>query len=175
MTADPHMQLEIVTPTSPEHFDAVRALCWEYLEFLLTLGPEDTAVVRLAYPREKYARVLDALETDHMPPRGALRLALLNGEPVGCGMSHRLFPDTAEFKRIYVRDSARGCGAGRAIVMALLEQARQDGLARVLMDTGKALTAAQALYLSMGFALRGPYQEVPDIARDRLVYFEMVL
>lgn len=175
MTGGLQPGLRIVTPNGPDQFDSVRRLCWDYRSFLLGLGPEDAAVVRLAYPRDTYAKILETLETAHMPPHGAVRLALLDGDPVGCGMSHRLFADAAEIKRVYVRDDARGCNAGRAIVTALVDQARADGLARVLMDTGKVLEAARGLYLAMGFTLRGPYQDVPEIARDRLIYFEMAL
>lgn len=169
------MDLNIVTPETPEQFDAVRDLCWDYRAFLMGLGGEDEIIVRHAYPEDKYTRILASLETLHMPPNGAVRLALLDGRPVGCGMSHRLFPEVAEIKRVYVRDEVRGCGAGRAIMEALIAQCRAEGYRRILMDTGKVLTAAQTLYLSMGFQYRGPYQEVPDIARNRMVFLEMAL
>jgi GNAT superfamily N-acetyltransferase len=76
---------------------------------------------------------------------------------------------------VFVRDEARGIGAGRALIQALIDQCREDGFERILMDTGTPLKAAQNLYLSMGFRLRGPYQKMPDIAKDRAIFFEMDL
>lgn len=167
--------LTITDPASPADYDAIRALCWEYRDFLLTLGGADAEIVRTFYPEETYARVMARLETDHAAPAGGAKLVRLDGATVGCGMFHRLAPDAAEIKRVYLRDSARGRGAGRALMEALVAQCRADGYARILMDTGLPLTAARDLYLSMGFRLRDPYQEIPDTARERLLFFEMQL
>lgn len=108
-------------------------------------------------------------------PQGAIRLAIKNNVAVGCGMYHALAPDTAEIKRVYITEPARGTGAGFAVMNSLIEQARQSGYRRILMDTSKPLRAAQKLYLSMGFVLREPYQDVPEIAQDHLLFFEMQL
>ena len=167
--------LEIIDPKTPDALDAVRGLCWDYLEFLKSLGGTDAQIVTLAYPQEKYSRLMDNLAEEHAPPAGGIRLALLDGAPVGCGMFHSLAPDTAEIKRVYVAPEARGSGAGRALMVALMEACRAQGFARILMDTGRPLVAAQALYLSLGFQERGPYQDVPDFARDGLLFFEMAL
>ncbi|MDU8912733.1 GNAT family N-acetyltransferase [Aestuariicoccus sp. MJ-SS9] len=167
--------LDIREARTPEDFDAVRDLCWDYRDFLLELGPKDAAIVRHFYPRDGYAKVMARLETDHAPPSGSVKLARLDGAAVGCGMLHRLEPGTAEIKRVYVRDAARGRGAGRALMQALIAQCRDMGFRRILMDTGKPLTTATALYLSMGFRLRGPYQPVPDLAKDHLIFFQMDL
>lgn len=171
----PPAQLRIEDPQGPEALAAVRTLCWEYLEFLRGLGGIDAEIVTQAYPPEKYARIMDDLETEHAPPAGGLRLARLDGKPVGCGMFHTLEPGTAEIKRVYVAPAARGTGAGRALMLELIAAIRARGFRRILMDTGRPLTAAQGLYTSLGFRRRGPYQEMPDWVRDNLVYFEMDL
>ncbi|MFD3189697.1 GNAT family N-acetyltransferase [Sedimentitalea sp. HM32M-2] len=166
---------EIVDAQTPEHLAAVRHLCWEYRDFLRGLGPLDAQIVDLFYPKDKYARLMDRLAAEHAPPGGAIRLAMQEGVPVGCGMFHTLAPGTAEIKRVYVTQAARGTGAGRALMQALIAQCRRVGFARILMDTSKPLTAAQALYVDLGFRPRGPYQPVPEPARDRLLFFEMAL
>lgn len=167
--------LEIRAPETAADHDAIRALCWEYRAFLLTLPTETRALVRKVYARDGYAALLDRLEELHTPPQGVLRLALLDGTPVGCGMAHTLTPGTAEIKRVYLRDEARGKGAGFALMQALIAGCREQGFARIVMDTGHELTAAKALYLSMGFRLRGPYQQMPPEAEGHLVFFEMDL
>lgn len=167
--------LDIVTPNTPEQFDAVRDLCWQYRDFLMTVSPESRVIAETFYPEDKYAAVMAALETDHVPPRGGLRLALKNGQPVGCGMYHALEPGVAEIKRVYLTEDARGIGAGHALMTALIGQCRAEGYRLIRMDTGKPLTAAQALYDAMGFERRGPYYEVPPIADGFLCFFEMAL
>lgn len=167
--------LEIIEPKTPDQLDAVRRLCWEYHAFLRSLSAFDAKIVDCFYPTGKYQRIVDRLEHDHAPPQGAIRLAIKNNVAVGCGMYHALAPDTAEIKRVYITEPARGTGAGFAVMNSLIEQARQSGYRRILMDTSKPLRAAQKLYLSMGFVLREPYQDVPEIAQDHLLFFEMQL
>ena len=69
----------------------------------------------------------------------------------------------------------RGAGAGEALCTALIDQARTDGYRTLLLDTSKAFTGARALYKRLGFRERGPYQPVPDIAKDLLCYYEFTL
>ena len=168
------MTTEIVIPRAPTEFDAVRTLCWEYRDFLLSLGGIDRVIVETFYPEDTYRSVLAAQETEYSPPHGATRLALLDGAPVACGMYHQIAPGDVEIKRVFVQDRARGTGLGRQMMEALIDQARADGAARVLMDTGKPLVVAQRLYEDMGFKRRGPYQTIPEIALPRLVFYEMV-
>lgn len=167
--------LEIRAPESAADFDSIRALCWEYRAYLLTLPPAAQAIVRKVYARDRYAAILDRIEVIHAPPDGVIRIALLAGAPVGCGMAHRLSPDTAEIKRVFVRDVARGKGAGYAMMQSLIAGCRDQGFRRILMDTGNELKAAKSLYLSMGFRLRGPYQKMPPEAEGHLLFFEMDL
>ncbi|MEY8839417.1 GNAT family N-acetyltransferase, partial [Cribrihabitans sp. XS_ASV171] len=94
---------------------------------------------------------------------------------VGCGMFHTLEPGVAEIKRVWLNANARGIGAGYALMSALVEDCRAAGFRQIRMDTGRPLVAAQRLYDSMGFERRGPYYEVPEIAQDFLVFFEMEL
>lgn len=167
--------LTIIDPQTTQQFDDVRELCWEYREFLLKLDPVHRKIVRAVYPVDKYTRLMDSLKADHAPPDGTIKLALNDHKPVGCAMRHTLSPGVAEIKRVFVRNSARGLGAGRALMQAVIDQSRIDGFSRILMDTGEPLKAAQNLYLSMGFRLRDAYQELPDVAKDRLIFFEMEL
>ncbi|MDA7430319.1 GNAT family N-acetyltransferase [Primorskyibacter aestuariivivens] len=167
--------LRIITPDTEADIAAVRTLCWEYHGFLRALSPFDAEIVDMFYPAKKYAALMERLAEEHAPPDGFMSLALRDGEPVGCGMVHRLSPEDAEIKRVYVNEDARGTGAGFALMSALIEGCRDLGFARILMDTSKPLTAAQRLYTTMGFRPRGPYQEVPPIAEGHLLFFEMRL
>jgi GNAT superfamily N-acetyltransferase len=53
---------------------------------------------------------------------------------------------------LYVEDSARGIGLGRALVQAALDRARERGCRRVELDVNTGNATARALYESLGFA-----------------------
>ncbi|MEA2291803.1 MAG: hypothetical protein QOF17_823 [Solirubrobacteraceae bacterium] len=53
---------------------------------------------------------------------------------------------------LYVLDSARGTGMGRALVEASLARARERGCRRVELDVNTHNEAARGLYESLGFA-----------------------
>jgi GNAT superfamily N-acetyltransferase len=93
------------------------------------------------------------------PPGGRSYLVQRDGRYVGVGCLKRLAPDVGEIQRMYLQPDARGAGAGRLLVERLLQDARLLGYARVRLESLKALTAAHALYRSMGFADIAPYAE----------------
>lgn len=161
--------------TTTEDIAAVRTLCWAYRDFLLTASDTDREIIEIFYPKDKYAALMDRITEEHARPDGMLLLAEMDGAPVGCGMSHRLSDTASEIKRVYVTEAARGTGLGRAICTRLIDQARADGYATLYLDTSKALTTARALYTNLGFTERGPYQPVPDAARDIVCFYEMSL
>ena len=99
---------------------------------------------------------------------GALLVAYVDAAPVGCGAVRRIDADTAELKRMYVDPSQRGRGIGRAIVMALEQEARTLGVSRVVLETGSRLHRAIAMYTGLGYApipLFGEYLSSPDTSR----------
>jgi GNAT superfamily N-acetyltransferase len=84
--------------------------------------------------------------------RGAFLIAWTSGRPVGCGAIRRLDAATAEIKRMYVEQPARGSGVGRALLTALEAEARSLAVRRIVLETGERQLEALALYSSAGFA-----------------------
>jgi GNAT superfamily N-acetyltransferase len=83
--------------------------------------------------------------------RGAFLIAWTSGRPVGCGAIRRLNAATAEIKRMYVEQPARGAGVGRALLSALEAEARSLAVRRIVLETGERQLEALALYSSAGF------------------------
>jgi ribosomal protein S18 acetylase RimI-like enzyme len=54
---------------------------------------------------------------------------------------------------LYVDPRARGCGAGKALLLAASERARRDGKARMELQTARTNQTARALYDSLGWQL----------------------
>lgn len=94
--------------------------------------------------------------------RGAFLVAFAGAEPIGCGAVRRLDSSTAEIKRMYVAPAARGSGVGRRMLDALIEQARQLGVSRVVLETGHRQQEAIALYEGSGFERIPAFGEYVD-------------
>ena len=166
----------IIQATTAADLAAVVALCWEYRDFLLANTPVDREITETFYPVPRYEALMDELPLIHARPQGVILLARsADGAPLACGMTHPLDPQSAEIKRIFVAPEARGLGLAKALCRALLVQAQADGYQRVVLDTSRTLTGAVALYLSLGFKERGPYQPIPDDVLPHLRFFELPL
>jgi GNAT superfamily N-acetyltransferase len=84
------------------------------------------------------------------PPNGAFLIAYLDAVPAGCG-GWRLNGADAEIKRMYVAPIARGRGVARRILAELEANARDVGLARIILETGDRQPEAITLYESSGY------------------------
>ena len=107
--------------------------------------------------------------------RARLYVAEIEGEPVGMGALRPLALDVAEIKRMYVRQSARGLGVGRAILQRLIDDARGLGYKTIRLDSAPFMHEAHALYRSFGFVPTAPhkgweFESVPGL-RDIPVVF----
>lgn len=98
----------------------------------------------------------------YAPPRGTILLAERDGTVLGCIALRPLAPpQEGEVKRLYVRPTARGSGAGEALVNALLAAARIAGYSSLKLDTLERMQDARRLYTRMGFAPCPPYYRNP--------------
>jgi GNAT superfamily N-acetyltransferase len=102
------------------------------------------------------------LSTAYGGPDGILLLGRDEaGRSVGVVGVKRFDDDDAELKRMYLEPGARGSGLGRALADAAIVAARGFGYRRLLLDTVSRLTAAVALYESLGFVEIGAYRHNP--------------
>ncbi len=94
-----------------------------------------------------------------VPPAGALAIARLDGQPVGCGALRSGDGTIGEIKHLWVDGEMRGLGVGRRILEKLEQLARDFGFATVRLDTNKALTEAQTLYRASGYREVAPFND----------------
>jgi GNAT superfamily N-acetyltransferase len=142
--------LTFVSPDSPRLWAEARRLVREYAA---SLG------VDLSF--QDFDREIASLEHEYGPPDGHFLLAADDDRFVGCGGFRRLTAADCEMKRLYVVSSARGTGAGRALAVALIAEARRRGYQAMLLDTLPSMQGAQRLYASLGFAPTTPYRFNP--------------
>jgi ribosomal protein S18 acetylase RimI-like enzyme len=111
------------------------------------------------------------------PPQGRLLLARSSSQVMGCIGLRPLTPLIGEVKRLYVRSTYRQQGVGRALLMALIAEARQVGYRKLRLDHAPWSDAAQRLYRSIGFYDIAPYPEsdIPEEYHDRWHFLEFDL
>ncbi|RIJ53414.1 GNAT family N-acetyltransferase [Clavibacter lycopersici] len=129
-----------VAPESPRAAD-VLPLLRQADDFALAL-----------YPAENY-HALDV--TDLERPGVTFLVARDDGRALGTAAVVDGGDGSAELKRVYVTDAARGLGVGRALLVAAEERARALGATTMRLETGLPQTAAIAMYE------RGGYRHVP--------------
>lgn len=142
--------IELLTPATPDLLMATRAIFREYAE---QLG------VDLQF--QNFEAEVSSLPGDYAAPKGALLLALVDGEVAGCGALRPLtdvdYPNACEMKRLYVRPAFRRFGLGRLLAQALMDRGLQSGYSSLLLDTLDDMEAARGLYASLGFEEIPPY------------------
>jgi GNAT superfamily N-acetyltransferase len=92
-----------------------------------------------------------------VPPQGAFLVGYEDGEAVACGGLRRLEDGICEIKRMYVTPGARSRGAGRALLEALEDAARELGYGRVRLDAGPEQRHSRILFAATGYVEIAPY------------------
>ena len=147
-------QITLASADAPVLIEAARLLFREYAE---TIG------VDLCF--QNFEAELAGLPGEYAAPAGALLVALLDGQPAGCGALRPLhdvdYANACEMKRLYVPRAFRRFGIGRLIAQQLIDLAVQAGYSTLLLDTLDDMEAARGLYASLGFEEIPPYYYNP--------------
>ncbi len=126
------------------------------------------------YP-EPGALVFSLESADIVDGVGALLMAELDGEPVGCGAFRMIdgVPGSAEIKRLYVTLAGRGKKIGSALLAEVERAAVAAGARRFALEFGPRQPEAQAMFDSAGYAVCAPWG--PFVGKDFSICMEKLL
>ena len=85
------------------------------------------------------------------------------GAAVACGALKRHGDGVGEVKRMYTRPSHRGRKIGEQMMARIEAMAREEGLKRLVLETGDSHYAAWKVYENAGFARCGPVLDYADV------------
>ncbi|PBB37827.1 GNAT family N-acetyltransferase [Mesorhizobium sp. WSM3868] len=118
----------------------------------------NTALLELTPPEHCYHLTVEQMASHDT----TVFVARDAGLAVGCGALKRHADAVGEVKRMYTRPTHRGQKIGAQIVARIEGLARQEGLKRLVLETGDRHPAAWAVYERAGFSRCGPVLDYPD-------------
>jgi putative acetyltransferase len=141
------MRIEIDDLTRPE----VHALLNEHLANMYELSPPES---------------VHALDLSKLRAPDITFWSVWEGDTLlGCGALKELSATEGEVKSMRTPRALRRRGAGRAVLVRILEEARSRGYRRLNLETGsaEAFAPARNLYRAFGFTECGPFGDYrPD-------------
>jgi len=129
----------LIAKTDTE-FETGKALFQEYAESLN---------VDLCF--QNFSGELETIAQQYNLPAGGLYLSFCDGLPAGCAGVRKLDDETAELKRMFVKDEYRGYKIGVKLLQLAIDLAKQLGYSKLRLDTLEDMVKAQQLYQSFGF------------------------
>ena len=141
------MRVELDDPERPD----VYALLEEHLRNMYELSPPES---------------VHALDVSRLKGPDITFWSVRDGDTLlGCGALKEIDPEHGEVKSMRTPQALRRRGAGRAVLIHILSEARRRGYTRLSLETGSmdAFLPAQKLYESFGFTYCGPFADYkPD-------------
>ena len=128
--------------------DAVYELAYEFVDWLRDRYPEMAHDIGVYLEHQKFDEQIRKVLTHYNPPKGECLLANHNGEAVGILMLKDLGGRVCEVNRMFVRENARGLGAGRSLLENLKQRAREMGFETMTLSALPRHHEALSLYQS---------------------------
>lgn len=154
------MSTPVIRQARPDELEAVGELVVRaYREGgHISATSEYTRVLRDAADRAANADLLVAVDGDKL--LGSVTAARHGGRYADVAV-----PGEMEFRMLAVAPEAAGRGVGRALVRAVIDMAREEGLRRVVLSSQASMTFAHRLYRSLGFrrAAERDWAPAPDL------------
>lgn len=141
--------LTIAELSTPADAEAFRTLNEAWIERYFTLEDEDRAILG-----DPVGRVV--------APGGAVFVARLGDEVVGCIGIMPVGDGAFELVKMAVAPEHQGHGTGRKLIVAALDRARALGAHRVALESNSGLASAVHLYEAFGFRHLGHDEVAPS-------------
>lgn len=140
-----------------DHPLEIKTLFSEYTDMLIA----GDAGFREYLSLQHYEDELNDLEAKYGAPSGRLYLALCDGTPSGCIGLRKIDAFNCEMKRLFVRPEFRNLGIAGRLVNRIIDDAREIGYRRMLLDTLPFLDTAVEMYKKYGFYEIDSYNDSP--------------
>jgi putative acetyltransferase len=134
------LRLELINSPAHPMLDATRELLRDYQR---SLG------IDLCF--QDFENELLELPGAYAPPDGRLYAAFVGEQLAGSIALRRHDAHSCEMKRLYLRPEFLRQGFGKRMAQHIIEDARQIGYQRILLDTLPTMQAAQGIYQKLGF------------------------
>ena len=128
----------VIIPFSAEFKDAIKVLNLEWLQKYFKVEPKDEKV--LSNPQ---GEILDK--------GGLIFYAQYNNQIVGTVSLIKIDDTTFELTKMAVSERNQGLGIGKKLMEHCLNEARQNGIQKLILYSNRKLLPAIALYESFGF------------------------
>ena len=118
---------------------------------------------------DKYLSIVNGEQDAFYAPNNVLDpldtavIAYYDGKPVGCGCFKKFDHESVEIKRMYVDPEIRGKGIASAVLNELEKWAKEKGFTQTVLETGKKLDDANALYYKQGYQIIENYGQYAGI------------
>lgn len=148
-------EIEIRPLRASEHRAVGEATERAYREFRTPDSPGwEAYLARVADVGSRAERAVVLVAVDKGVIAGSVTLEL--DSRIGPGPSEPLAPDEAHVRMLGVAPEHRGCGIARRLMLASVETARGHGKRVMTLETDPVMTAAQHLYVELGFEPTDP-------------------
>lgn len=91
---------------------------------------------------------------------------------VACAILKRFSGDAVELKRMFLKSEVRGKGYGKLLLEHCIQNAKELGYRRILLDTEPVMASAIRLYEKFGFQRRDAYYNSP---LPNVLFYELQL
>ena len=166
------LSVDIVFARGADDLDGLSEVIREYLSFTADQYREISSI---EIDAEAYLKKTFSEIDSYYPPRGRFLLAREGQRLIGIGSLKPIRDETCEIKRMYVLPDQRGKGLGKMILVRLIDEAKEIGYAKILLEVACFSTAAISLYRAMGFTDTDRHleAETDEAFREYLVYLGM--
>lgn len=168
MSEPPRFSIRLAQPEDLAEIGEITVRGYEFDGFLD--GSESYAEqLRDASARSAEAELWVAVDESSGRPLGSVTFC-----PLGSPYRELAAQTEGEFRMLAVDPSARGLGVGRALVEHCLDRSRRLGFTGMVLCSLPAMTAAHALYSTLGF-VRDPELDWSPIPGVELLGFRLDL